>query len=175
VARGLSGHLPRRQLKRQIPDPEKRIVVGYVSSDFRSHSAGLAFVPVLRNHDRREFEIICYSCSPLRDGVTKECQFICRQLGRGLAAFGRRAGGSDSSRQRRYPRRPLRPFGGQSAHRVRAQARAHSDHSMGKRDWHGSADHRLFPGGPGDGSRDRPASVRREDFRSALRDHDRAA
>jgi predicted O-linked N-acetylglucosamine transferase (SPINDLY family) len=63
----------RRQLKPQILNPDKRIVVGYVSSDFRSHSAALAFVPVLRNHDRREFEIICYSCSPLRDGVTKEC------------------------------------------------------------------------------------------------------
>jgi predicted O-linked N-acetylglucosamine transferase (SPINDLY family) len=72
----IGAKIPRRQLRRQNPDPDKRIVVGYVSSDFRSHSAALAFVPVLRNHDRRNFEIICYSCSPLRDGVTKECQSL---------------------------------------------------------------------------------------------------
>jgi len=40
--------------------------------DFRSHSAALAFMPVLRNHNHRDFEIIAYSCSPLRDGVTEE-------------------------------------------------------------------------------------------------------
>jgi predicted O-linked N-acetylglucosamine transferase (SPINDLY family) len=72
----IGAKIPRRQLKLPIPNPDKRIVVGYVSSDFRSHSAALAFVPVLRNHDRRNFEIICYSCSPLRDGVTKECQSL---------------------------------------------------------------------------------------------------
>jgi len=68
--------IPRRQLQRRNPDPSKRIVVGYVSSDFRSHSAALAFIPVLRNHDRRDFEIIGYSCSPLRDGVTEECRSL---------------------------------------------------------------------------------------------------
>ncbi len=39
--------IPRRQLQRQNPDPERRIVVGYVSSDFRNHSAALTFLPVL--------------------------------------------------------------------------------------------------------------------------------
>jgi predicted O-linked N-acetylglucosamine transferase (SPINDLY family) len=68
--------IPRRQLARRNSDPDKRIVVGYVSSDFRSHSAALAFIPVLRNHDRRNFEIVGYSCSPLRDGVTEECRSL---------------------------------------------------------------------------------------------------
>jgi predicted O-linked N-acetylglucosamine transferase (SPINDLY family) len=68
--------IPQRQLRRPIPDPNKRIVVGYVSSDFRHHSAALGFKPVLRNHDRREFKVICYSCSPLRDEVTEECQSL---------------------------------------------------------------------------------------------------
>ena len=66
--------IPQRELRRPIPDPNKRIVVGYVSSDFRHHSAAFGFKPLLRNHDRREFEVICYSCSPLRDEVTEECQ-----------------------------------------------------------------------------------------------------
>jgi predicted O-linked N-acetylglucosamine transferase (SPINDLY family) len=68
--------IPRRQLQSPMPNSKKRIVVGYVSSDFRSHSAAHAFMPVLRYHDRREFEIICYSCSPLRDAVTEECRSL---------------------------------------------------------------------------------------------------
>ena len=48
-------------------DPERRLVLGYVSSDFRDHSAGRAFKPVLRHHDRTLFETICYSCSARAD------------------------------------------------------------------------------------------------------------
>jgi predicted O-linked N-acetylglucosamine transferase (SPINDLY family) len=65
-----------RSLRRPRLDPNKRIVIGYVSSDFRVHSAALAFRPVLRNHDHQAFEIICYSCSPLRDHVTEECKSL---------------------------------------------------------------------------------------------------
>jgi predicted O-linked N-acetylglucosamine transferase (SPINDLY family) len=68
--------IPRRELQHSKPDPDKRIVVGYVSSDFRNHSAAFTFKPVLRNHDHREFEIIGYSCSPLRDAVTEECRSL---------------------------------------------------------------------------------------------------
>jgi predicted O-linked N-acetylglucosamine transferase (SPINDLY family) len=72
----IGAKIPQRELRRPMPDPNKRIVVGYVSSDFRTHSAAFAFMPVLRNHDRREFEIVCYSCSPLRDAVTEECRSL---------------------------------------------------------------------------------------------------
>jgi len=68
--------IPQRKLLRPTPLPDKRIVVGYVSSDFRNHSAAVTFKPVLRNHDRREFEIICYSCSPLQDAMTEECRSL---------------------------------------------------------------------------------------------------
>lgn len=44
-------------------DPDRRLVLGYVSADFRHHSAGRAFKPVLRNHDKALFEVICYSCA----------------------------------------------------------------------------------------------------------------
>ncbi|MFN5458187.1 tetratricopeptide repeat protein, partial [Bradyrhizobium sp.] len=39
---------PRRKLAARALDPERRIVVGYVSADFRTHSAAFAFLPVLR-------------------------------------------------------------------------------------------------------------------------------
>jgi predicted O-linked N-acetylglucosamine transferase (SPINDLY family) len=51
-------------------NPNKRIVLGYVSGDFRQHSASLNFRPVLQHHDRSRFEVICYSCSPAEDQVT---------------------------------------------------------------------------------------------------------
>jgi predicted O-linked N-acetylglucosamine transferase (SPINDLY family) len=68
--------IPQRKLQRPTPVPDKRIVVGYVSSDFRNHSAAVTFRPMLRNHDRRAFEIICYSCSPLKDAMTEECRSL---------------------------------------------------------------------------------------------------
>jgi predicted O-linked N-acetylglucosamine transferase (SPINDLY family) len=70
----IGAKLPRLQLQRSNPDPGKRLVVGYVSSDFRNHSAALTFLPVLRNHDRKDFAVVCYSCSPLRDPVTQQCR-----------------------------------------------------------------------------------------------------
>lgn len=66
----------RRQLQARSLDPERRIVVGYVSADFRDHSAAIAFAPVLRHHDRERFELICYSCSPKEDSITEHCRSL---------------------------------------------------------------------------------------------------
>jgi predicted O-linked N-acetylglucosamine transferase (SPINDLY family) len=57
-------------------DPARRIVLGYVSSDFRRHSAAATFRPVLRHHDRTRFEIVCYSCSTVADDVTADFRQI---------------------------------------------------------------------------------------------------
>jgi predicted O-linked N-acetylglucosamine transferase (SPINDLY family) len=54
------------------PDPARRIVLGYVSSDFRRHSAATTFWPVLENHDKTQFEVICYSASTVNDDVTED-------------------------------------------------------------------------------------------------------
>jgi predicted O-linked N-acetylglucosamine transferase (SPINDLY family) len=51
-------------------DPTRRIVLGYVSAEFRQHSAAFTFRPVLENHDKTRFEVICYSGSPTEDAVT---------------------------------------------------------------------------------------------------------
>jgi predicted O-linked N-acetylglucosamine transferase (SPINDLY family) len=55
-------------------DPNRRIVLGYVSAEFRHRSAAYSFRPVLQNHDRSRFEVICYSGSPTEDGVTRSFQ-----------------------------------------------------------------------------------------------------
>jgi predicted O-linked N-acetylglucosamine transferase (SPINDLY family) len=55
-------------------DPTRRVVLGYVSADFRHHSAAYSFRPVLENHDKSRFERICYSASPIEDAVTGSFQ-----------------------------------------------------------------------------------------------------
>jgi predicted O-linked N-acetylglucosamine transferase (SPINDLY family) len=59
--------LPRHDNDR---DPARRIVLGYVSAEFRQRSAAYSFRPVLQNHDKTRFEVICYSGSPTVDAVT---------------------------------------------------------------------------------------------------------
>ena len=50
------------------PDPERKLRLGYVSADFRQHSACSVFAPVICSHDRSAYEVVCYS------GVTQEDQ-----------------------------------------------------------------------------------------------------
>ncbi len=69
-------NIEQRTLPPRSLDPQRRIVVGYVSSDFRNHSAALAFGPILRCRDHAAFEVICYSCSPIRDEVTAKFQSL---------------------------------------------------------------------------------------------------
>jgi predicted O-linked N-acetylglucosamine transferase (SPINDLY family) len=57
-------------------DPGRRIVLGYVSSDFRRHSAAATFWPVLRNHDKARFAVVCYSCSATKDEVTDDFRHV---------------------------------------------------------------------------------------------------
>jgi predicted O-linked N-acetylglucosamine transferase (SPINDLY family) len=52
-------------------DATRRLVLGYVSADFKEHSAALSFRPVLENHDKTQFEIICYSGTPTEDAFTE--------------------------------------------------------------------------------------------------------
>jgi predicted O-linked N-acetylglucosamine transferase (SPINDLY family) len=61
-------HPPHHQNDR---DPTRRIILGYVSADFRLHSAASNFLPVLENHDKTRFEVICYSATLQEDDVTK--------------------------------------------------------------------------------------------------------
>jgi predicted O-linked N-acetylglucosamine transferase (SPINDLY family) len=66
----IGSKIPRRKLAARPLDPLKRIIVGYVSSDFRTHSAAIGFLPVLQSQDKANFQINCYSCSSTRDAMT---------------------------------------------------------------------------------------------------------
>jgi protein O-GlcNAc transferase len=52
--------------------PERRLRVGYVSPDLRTHSVATFFEPLVAAHDRAQFEIFCFSAvpKPREDHVT---------------------------------------------------------------------------------------------------------
>lgn len=52
------------------PSPERTLRVGYVSADFREHSAAMVFGPVVLSHDRERVEVVCYSGVSTPDHVT---------------------------------------------------------------------------------------------------------
>jgi len=52
-------------------DPERRLRIGYVSGDFREHSAARAFEGMLFYFDRQQYEIYAYSNNARDDAVTQ--------------------------------------------------------------------------------------------------------
>jgi predicted O-linked N-acetylglucosamine transferase (SPINDLY family) len=52
------------------PDPERPLRIGYISGDFRRHSAAISFAPVVLRHSEG-YEAICYSNHPDQDNVTE--------------------------------------------------------------------------------------------------------
>ncbi|MGD0542162.1 MAG: tetratricopeptide repeat protein [Tepidisphaeraceae bacterium] len=52
----------------------RRLRIGYVSPDFREHPVGRFLLPLLAHHDHAQFEIFCYDCGQLPDGVTSRFQ-----------------------------------------------------------------------------------------------------
>jgi protein O-GlcNAc transferase len=52
--------LPRPAPPANVPEPERRLRVGYVSGDFREHVIALFVEPVLAHHDAEGFEVVIY-------------------------------------------------------------------------------------------------------------------
>jgi len=51
-------------------EPERRLRIGYASPDFREHPVARFMLPLLREHDRRQFEVFAYSDVTAPDPVT---------------------------------------------------------------------------------------------------------
>ena len=51
-------------------DPNRRLRVAYISADFCRHSVAFFIEPILRNHDRNAFEIVCYNDTVAHDPIT---------------------------------------------------------------------------------------------------------
>ncbi|MGD0138256.1 MAG: tetratricopeptide repeat protein [Tepidisphaeraceae bacterium] len=53
------------------PAPDRRLKIGYVSPDFRQHVVGQNLLPLLSEHDHKEFKIHCYSSVLRPDPITE--------------------------------------------------------------------------------------------------------
>ena len=56
--------------------PGRPLTVGYVSADFREHSIARVISPILANHDRSRFRVICYDNWPVPDATTRQLQSL---------------------------------------------------------------------------------------------------
>ncbi len=52
-------------------DPERRLRIAYLSGDFRNHSVGYFFHPLLAHHDPAAVEVFCYSEVESPDAMTE--------------------------------------------------------------------------------------------------------
>jgi protein O-GlcNAc transferase len=55
-------------------DPARRLKIGYLSPDLRSHPVSMFLEPIVEHHDRNAFEVICYSTTSAPDATTQRLQ-----------------------------------------------------------------------------------------------------
>lgn len=67
------------------PQPERKLLIGYISADFRRHPVATFFAPLLVNHDRAQFEIFCYYT---HTRVDAETEFLRRHADHWLGCAG---------------------------------------------------------------------------------------
>jgi protein O-GlcNAc transferase len=53
------------------PNPDRRIRIGYAGTDFRNHCQSLFLLPLMAAHDRKHFEVYCYSSVVRPDRLTE--------------------------------------------------------------------------------------------------------
>lgn len=53
-----------------LPNPQRRLRVAYISPDFREHAVAFFIEPLLANHDHLNYEVLCYSDVLKPDEVT---------------------------------------------------------------------------------------------------------
>jgi len=61
---------------RNLPDPRRRLRIGYVSADLREHVIGNFMEPILSLHDRKRFDVHCYSSSGSADARTQRLRAL---------------------------------------------------------------------------------------------------
>ncbi len=64
---------PLRRARPLLTDknPARRLRIGYVSADFRNHAVNFFFEPLLKLHDRKDFEVFGYSNTLHEDKITE--------------------------------------------------------------------------------------------------------
>jgi len=63
--------LPQPLVHRNLPHPQRRLRIGYVSGDFKIHSAAAVFGAMLLHFNRAQFEVFAYSNAKTEDDYTR--------------------------------------------------------------------------------------------------------
>lgn len=66
--------LPKTPVFRNNREVDRKLKVGYISPDFRTHSVAYFFEPLLKQHDKARIETYCYSNVKIPDAVTQRLQ-----------------------------------------------------------------------------------------------------
>jgi predicted O-linked N-acetylglucosamine transferase (SPINDLY family) len=61
-----------------VPDPDRRLRIGYVSAHFRSQAATFSFGGVIVGHDPKQFEIVCFSDTKEEDAITERLRSVAK-------------------------------------------------------------------------------------------------
>ncbi|MGA2583995.1 MAG: tetratricopeptide repeat protein [Tepidisphaeraceae bacterium] len=69
-----AAHLPRAANYPNDPATDRRLRIGYVSPDFSANPIGRFMLPLLSEHDRSKFEVVCYSDLRNPDVMTRRLQ-----------------------------------------------------------------------------------------------------
>jgi protein O-GlcNAc transferase len=59
-----------------IPDPERRLRIGFVSADFQYHVVPLFLIPLLERRDKSAVEVYCYSTGDTVDDYTERVRSL---------------------------------------------------------------------------------------------------
>lgn len=57
----IAPRLPKPRPHENVPDPERRLRIGYLSPDFRRHAVAYFSEPLLMGHDREQFDLVAYA------------------------------------------------------------------------------------------------------------------
>ncbi|MEO8008776.1 MAG: tetratricopeptide repeat protein, partial [Betaproteobacteria bacterium] len=59
-----------------VPDPSRRLRIGYISGDFQYHVVPQFLLPLLEERDRSAFEVYCYSTGDTSDKITERLRSL---------------------------------------------------------------------------------------------------
>jgi protein O-GlcNAc transferase len=62
---------PPRKLAAPCTDVNRKLRIGYLSPDFRTHSVAFFIAPILESHSSEAVEVTCYSTGNMEDGMTE--------------------------------------------------------------------------------------------------------
>ncbi len=65
-------HITPCKIHHNVPDPGKRLRIGYISPDLHFHSVAFFIAPVLAHHNKENVEVFCYAEVPNPDQMTEE-------------------------------------------------------------------------------------------------------